>query len=577
MVLAANKFWDTGNLSTIVGTAPNDYRDTDPLTRLKFTGTTATSIVFDGVVRTPSGSYTFDMAFVWRRLPAGSWTLYTTLDWSTATVGVAETRTLTLDGQLCDLEVDCMIAVRDVTGATPDTFVAPRYSAVVQGDSISVGRLASPQDLGWLPLTRRALGSNWTIAAIGFPGRRLAEVAANGTLISADVAKMTDRLKGTKRNFVLNALGTNDLGANATAATIGAQYEAYGQGMDAALASLPGFRHIIFTPIGKGNEGPNGVGATLTDYRNQGAIKCYAHGWVHVRGDTVLPLGDGSNFSESGASAVHPNNAGHQIIANYFTPLLQGLENMGTLSPYSLGALVDHVRNKTAYTPAATHYAAAFVNGVEVTGNNYSRASRPNDATTWAAAASRAKTNIAAFIFPNASGSWGSITEIRIYDAPTGGFELARNIPGGNVPISNTTGPLVVPIGEIDITAPTAGFSDTVVHEFEDLMFGGVANTARATVYGTYFNGAPPPVGSGTELSPTRATITQASTWGAATSGLAVTTAPITLAWQSSATHYAEYSALTGGVLLFSAALPLSASLGTGGIIPAGGLWTQLS
>ncbi len=249
--------------------------------------------------------------------------------------------------------------------------------------------------------------------------------------------------------------------------------------------------------------------------------------------------------------------------------------NMGTLSSFARTALVSHVRNKSAYTPAATHYCAAFVAGTEVTGNSYARVGLTNNKTTWSDAASRAITNDVAFTFPDATGSWGTIDEIRIYDASSGGNELGRHTLASSVPISDSTGPLTVPVGAIDITFSAGGFTNTVVHELLDLMFGATANAARATVYGTYFAGDPQ--GAGAETSATRTSITQATTWNAASSGAATTAAAIALADESDATHWAEYTAAAAGTLLFSAALPGAFTPPVGGIIPAGGLRTTLT
>ncbi len=245
---------------------------------------------------------------------------------------------------------------------------------------------------------------------------------------------------------------------------------------------------------------------------------------------------------------------------------------MGTLSATARTALVDHVRNKSAYTPAATHYCAAFVAGVEVAGNAYARASNTNNATTWPNAAGRAKSNAVAFTFPQATGAWGAVDEIRIYDHVSAGVELARHTLAAPLSPTASTGPLTIPIGDIDITFPAGSFTDTVAHELLDLMFGAVANAARATTYGSYWAGDPQ--GGGSQASATRVALTQATTWGVAASGLAVSIAAVALADEVTGTYWAEHSASVAGTLLFSKLLPAAPS---GGIIPAGALRTQMS
>lgn len=245
---------------------------------------------------------------------------------------------------------------------------------------------------------------------------------------------------------------------------------------------------------------------------------------------------------------------------------------MGTLSSYARTALVDHVRNKTAYTPAATHYCAAFVAGVEVTGNAYARAANTNNTTTWPNAASRAKSNGVAFTFPQATGAWGVVDEIRIYDASGGGNELGRHTLSSTLSPTASTGPLTIPVGDIDITAAAGGVANATVHSLLDLMFGAVAYTAKVTTYGSYWAGDPQ--GAGSQASAARTAITQATTWGAASAGLAVSVAAVALADEGTGTYWAEHDASTAGNLMFSKLLPGAPS---GGIIPAGGLRTSVT
>jgi hypothetical protein len=285
---------------------------------------------------------------------------------------------------------------------------------------------------------------------------------------------------------------------------------------------------------------------------------------------------DNTHLDDSGELRVYEGAHGAEGAEKVFWRAgLTGLIDMGTLSSYARTALVSHARNKGSYSPAANHYCAAFVAGVEVSGNGYARATLANNKTTWGDAAARAITNDVPFEFPDATASWGTIDEIRIYDASSGGNELARHTLAASVPISDSTGPLFIDVGAIDITFAAGGFTNTVVHELLDLMFGATANAPRATVYGTYFNGDPQ--GAGAETSAARTAITQATAWNAAVAGLAKTAAAIALADEADATHYAEYTAAAAGTLLFSAALPASFTPPVGGSIPAGGLRTSLT
>ncbi len=248
---------------------------------------------------------------------------------------------------------------------------------------------------------------------------------------------------------------------------------------------------------------------------------------------------------------------------------------MGILTSPACTALVDHIRNKAAYTPAANHYAHAFIAGVEVTGNNYSAAANANNKTTWSDAAGRAITNDVAFTFPNPSGTWGLIDEIRITDnaTPGAGTELARHTLNTPVTIDAASGPLVIDPGDIDISCPAGSFTDTVVHEMLDLMFGATANAPRATTYGSYWAGDPQ--GAGAQASAARVALTQATTWGDAVDGQSVSIAAVTLADEVTGTYWAEHTASVAGTLLFSKLLPATPS--GGGVIPPGVLRTLLS
>jgi hypothetical protein len=289
----------------------------------------------------------------------------------------------------------------------------------------------------------------------------------------------------------------------------------------------------------------------------------------------VIPNPFDPPYWDGPGDLTHPTTEGQALLVPLVLTEYEELNIMGTLSTYARTALVNHARNKGSYSPAANHYCAAFVAGAEVSGNGYARAALANDKTTWGDAGSRAIANDVAFEFPDATASWGTIDEIRIYDASSGGNELARHTLAVTVPISDSTGPLTVPIGAIDITFAAGGFTNTVVHELLDLMFGATANAPRATVYGTYFNGDPQ--GAGAETSAARTAITQATAWNAAVAGLAKTAAAIALADEADADYYAEFTAAAAGTLLFSAALPASFTPPVGGSIPAGGLRTSLT
>ena len=107
--------------------------------------------------------------------------------------------------------------------------------------------------------------------------------------------------------------------------------------------------------------------------------------------------------------------------------------------------ILDHILNDGAYT-APTIYiglstadpgddAAALA---EPVGNGYARVATA--AADWNAAASGAKTNANAITFAAASGSWGTITYVCLFDALTSGNLLASGSCGSE---AVTTGNIV--------------------------------------------------------------------------------------------------------------------------------------
>src|SRR5690606_1282100 len=61
----------------------------------------------------------------------------------------------------------------------------------------------------------------------------------------------------------------------------------------------------------------------------------------------------------------------------------------------------------------------------EPSGNGYARVAVTNNSTNWPAASNGAKSNANAITFPQATGSWGTVTHFGIFDAATSGNLLA--------------------------------------------------------------------------------------------------------------------------------------------------------
>jgi hypothetical protein len=121
--------------------------------------------------------------------------------------------------------------------------------------------------------------------------------------------------------------------------------------------------------------------------------------------------------------------------------------------------LLDHVFGKAAFTAPANIYVAASTadptddgSGLaEPSGNNYSRVSTA--AADWNAATLGAGTltNANAINFPVASGSWGTITHVALYDAASGGNLLYKGAISPTQTIGNAN-QLVLSAGQFTVT-----------------------------------------------------------------------------------------------------------------------------
>jgi len=96
---------------------------------------------------------------------------------------------------------------------------------------------------------------------------------------------------------------------------------------------------------------------------------------------------------------------------------------MSEMSNYLENALIDAVLRNTSYTSPTTCYVSLHTadptdtgSGTEVSGGSYARTS-----VTMGAPSDGVSTNSAAVEFPQATGSWGTISHIGIWDASTSG------------------------------------------------------------------------------------------------------------------------------------------------------------
>lgn len=291
---------------------------------------------------------------------------------------------------------------------------------------------------------------------------------------------------------------------------------------------------------------------------------------------------EGFDYGGVGGNGLHltgGTGGGYDLFGQKFARVFAAVvAEQGSLGATTRDSVVNHIRNRVAITAAATHYLHLYADKAltvpltPLSATGYVPASNANNTATWPTPSGRAVSNGAAFTFPDPGATWPDVCGWKITDSNTEGVgTVFASSQHEGVPVNLTTGALSYPIGSITITAGAGGFSDAVANGVLGLIFGGTAYAQLATIHDSYFAGDPQ--GSGTQAG-SRAAVTQASTWGLSSGGVAVTTAPISLTQQVTGTYFAEHAASSGGTPLLSAARP--ALVGSGGTIPAGALKTQV-
>lgn len=103
---------------------------------------------------------------------------------------------------------------------------------------------------------------------------------------------------------------------------------------------------------------------------------------------------------------------------------------MAGFSDYLEDKVLNHVFGGTAYTAAGTLYVGLYTaapsdsgGGTEVSGGSYARKSMP--AMTVSGTSPTEATNGAAVEFITATGTWGTVTHVGVFDALSGGNLLA--------------------------------------------------------------------------------------------------------------------------------------------------------
>lgn len=123
---------------------------------------------------------------------------------------------------------------------------------------------------------------------------------------------------------------------------------------------------------------------------------------------------------------------------------------MSAFSDYAEKMVLDHLFGGQTFTAPSNYYLALFTatpndsgGGTEVSGGSYARATVDNDTSMFAGATSGTgkTTNNEEITFPEATGSWGTVTHWALFDAVSGGnmilygaLDNSKTITSGDTP-----------------------------------------------------------------------------------------------------------------------------------------------
>lgn len=104
---------------------------------------------------------------------------------------------------------------------------------------------------------------------------------------------------------------------------------------------------------------------------------------------------------------------------------------MGSFADYWENEILDHLFGKGSYTPPTIYVGLSTADPAddasglsEPSGNGYARVQTAG--SDWNAASSGSLSNANDITFPEATGSWGTITHFALFDAASGGNMLAH-------------------------------------------------------------------------------------------------------------------------------------------------------
>lgn len=128
----------------------------------------------------------------------------------------------------------------------------------------------------------------------------------------------------------------------------------------------------------------------------------------------------------------------------------------GSFGDYAENKMLDHITGKTSFTKPTSYVGLSTADPLddasglaEPSGSGYARVTTAG--ADWAVASAGATSNATILAFPEASGSWGTITHFALFDALSGGNMLAH--ADLTTPRAVTAATILrFAIGDLDIT-----------------------------------------------------------------------------------------------------------------------------
>lgn len=252
---------------------------------------------------------------------------------------------------------------------------------------------------------------------------------------------------------------------------------------------------------------------------------------------------------------------------------------MGSLTNFAELEMLDHVLGVGAYSQDANLYLALCTSdpGETATGASMNECANANsyartEITDFANASARSIAHNADVTFPEATGSWGTVTHWAIVTSGTygsgnvlayGSFTTSKTIVSGNIPKA--------PSGDLVITAQTGGMSTFLVNELLDHFFLN-GSYAPPTIYIGASTSNPGDTGSQSgEPSGNNYARVSGIGFDAASNGASANSDDITFNTASGSWGTIGYvflaDALTSGNVLMSAALDVSQPIDTNDIL----------